>query len=93
MPVGPMASSHGNARESLWDFAGQNCATQIRRGFACASDLPGCGTILTGGIIGLVLLMLGLAATKVSTAALLLNLESLATMGIACTFNTKLRRG
>ncbi len=48
------------------------------------SDLPWlCGAVVTGGVIGPLLLMLGLAATKASTAALLLNLESLATMGIA----------
>ncbi len=49
-----------------------------------ASDLPWlCGAVMTGGIIGPLLLMLGLATTKASTAALLLNLESLATTGIA----------
>ena len=51
----------------------------LRRG-----DLPWLGlVVLTGGVIGPVLLMLGLAQTAASTAALLLNLEGLATMAIA----------
>jgi len=39
--------------------------------------------ILAGGILGPLLLMLGLARTTAATASLLLNLEGLATMGIA----------
>jgi len=39
--------------------------------------------VLSGGVAGPVLLMLGLAQTSASSAALLLNVESLATMGIA----------
>lgn len=39
--------------------------------------------ILAGGVIGPLLLMLGLSRTPASTAALLLNLEGLATMAIA----------
>jgi drug/metabolite transporter (DMT)-like permease len=39
--------------------------------------------VLSGGVIGPVLLMLGLATTPASSAALLLNLEGLATMAIA----------
>lgn len=39
--------------------------------------------ILFGGILGPLLLMLGLARTDAATASLLLNLEGLATMGIA----------
>lgn len=39
--------------------------------------------VLAGGIAGPLLLMLGLTATPASSAALLLNLEGLATMGIA----------
>jgi drug/metabolite transporter (DMT)-like permease len=39
--------------------------------------------VLTGGALGPVLLMFGLAATDAATAALLLNLEGLATMAIA----------
>jgi len=39
--------------------------------------------VLTGGVLGPLLLMLGLAATAASTASLLLNLEGLATMAIA----------
>jgi drug/metabolite transporter (DMT)-like permease len=49
-----------------------------------SADLPWLATvILTGGVIGPVLLMLGLSVTPASTAALLLNVEGLATMGIA----------
>src|SRR3546814_8584648 len=39
--------------------------------------------ILSGGVAGTVLLMLGLVSTPASSAALLLNLEGLATMAIA----------
>lgn len=48
------------------------------------SDLPWLGlVVVSGGLIGPVLLMLGLARTAASSAALLLNLEGLATMAIA----------
>ena len=48
------------------------------------SDLPWLGlVVLTGGAIGPVLLMIGLSSTSASSAALLLNLEGLATMTIA----------
>ena len=48
------------------------------------ADLPWLAAIvLFGGAIGPVLLMVGLAATPASTASLLLNLEGLATMGLA----------
>lgn len=51
----------------------------LRRG-----DLPWLAlVVLTGGAIGPVLLMIGLAQTPASTAALLLNLEGVATMAIA----------
>jgi drug/metabolite transporter (DMT)-like permease len=51
----------------------------LRRG-----DLPWLAlVILAGGVIGPVLLMVGLARTPASAAALLLNLEGLATMVIA----------
>ncbi len=51
----------------------------LRRG-----DLPWLAlVVLSGGVIGPVLLMLGLAVTPASSAALLLNLEGLATMAIA----------
>ncbi len=39
--------------------------------------------VLSGGVAGPLLLMVGLATTAASTAALLLNLEGLATLGIA----------
>lgn len=52
---------------------------QLQRG-----DLPWLGlVVLSGGIMGPVLLMAGLARTSASSAALLLNVEGLATMGIA----------
>ncbi|MBB2202110.1 DMT family transporter [Gluconacetobacter tumulisoli] len=48
------------------------------------ADLPRLGlVILAGGVGGPVLLMLGLARTDAASASLLLNLEGLATMGIA----------
>ena len=48
------------------------------------TDLPWLGAVvLSGGIIGPVLLMLGLARTSAASASLLLTLESLATMGLA----------
>jgi drug/metabolite transporter (DMT)-like permease len=47
-------------------------------------DLPWLGAvILFGGVIGPLLLMLGLSRTDAASGALLLNLESLATMAIA----------
>lgn len=50
------------------------------------ADLPWlAGAVLAGGVIAPVLLMIGLAATPASTAALLLNLEAVATMVIAWT--------
>jgi drug/metabolite transporter (DMT)-like permease len=48
------------------------------------SDIPWLGlVILAGGIGGPLLLMFGLARTNATSASLLLNLEGLATMGIA----------
>lgn len=48
------------------------------------ADLPWLALVIaTGGVAGPVLLMMGLTHTAASTAALLLNLEGLATMGIA----------
>jgi drug/metabolite transporter (DMT)-like permease len=48
------------------------------------TDLPWlAAVVLVGGVAGPVLLMLGLARTDASAAALLLNLEGLATMAIA----------
>jgi drug/metabolite transporter (DMT)-like permease len=48
------------------------------------ADLPWLAlVVLFGGVLGPVLLMLGLAHTPASSAALLLNLEGLATMAIA----------
>jgi drug/metabolite transporter (DMT)-like permease len=48
------------------------------------ADLPWLGlVVLSGGAVGPVLLMVGLATTSASSAALLLNVEGLATMAIA----------
>ncbi|MBC7637546.1 MAG: DMT family transporter [Acetobacteraceae bacterium] len=48
------------------------------------ADIPWLGAVvLFGGIIGPLLLMLGLFRTAAASGALLLNLESLATMGLA----------
>lgn len=48
------------------------------------SDVPWLGAvILTGGVLGPLLLMFGLAHTEAAAASLLLNLEGLATMGLA----------
>jgi drug/metabolite transporter (DMT)-like permease len=49
-----------------------------------AADMPWLALVVaTGGVAGPVLLMIGLQATTASSAALLLNLEGLATMAIA----------
>jgi drug/metabolite transporter (DMT)-like permease len=48
------------------------------------SDLPWLAAVITaGGILGPLFLMFGLARTDAAAASLLLNLEGLATMGIA----------
>jgi drug/metabolite transporter (DMT)-like permease len=48
------------------------------------TDVPWlAAAIVAGGVVGPVLLMIGLATTAASTAALLLNLEGVATMAIA----------
>jgi drug/metabolite transporter (DMT)-like permease len=48
------------------------------------ADLPWlAGVVLAGGVAGPLLLMLGLARSDAASASLLLNLEGLATMGIA----------
>src|SRR5215469_8224135 len=48
------------------------------------SDMPWlAGIILAGGVLGPLLLMFGLARTNAASGSLLLNLEGLATMGIA----------
>ena len=49
-----------------------------------ASDIPWlAAVVLFGGVVGPLLLMLGLARTAAASGSLLLNLEGLATMGIA----------
>lgn len=48
------------------------------------ADLPWLALVIAfGGVLGPLLLLLGLARTEAATASLLLNLEGLATMGIA----------
>jgi drug/metabolite transporter (DMT)-like permease len=50
----------------------------------CSADVPWLlAVIITGGVIGPVLLMIGLADTAASTGSLLLNLEGLSTLAIA----------
>jgi len=49
-----------------------------------AADLPQLAVaVLIGGVVAPTLLLLGLARTPASSAALLLNLEGIATMAIA----------
>lgn len=49
-----------------------------------AADLPWlAGVVLSGGVVGPMLLMIGLTSVSASAASLLLNLEGLATMAIA----------
>lgn len=68
----------------LWRLSGRlgghpPAETALDRG-----DLPWLGlAVLSGGIVAPVLLMFGLSRTPASSAALLLNVESLATMSIA----------
>jgi drug/metabolite transporter (DMT)-like permease len=48
-------------------------------------DIPWlAGAVIAGGILGPILLLLGLQSTPAATASLLLNLESVATVMIAC---------
>lgn len=76
-----LGSGVGLAAISLVQRAGRGARREapLRR-----ADLPWLAlVVLFGGVIGPVLLMIGLATTPGSAAALLLNLESLATMAIA----------
>lgn len=60
-------------------FAPESSEAQLRR-----ADMPWLAiAIAMGGIVGPVLLMLGVSRTTASSAALLLNMEGLATMAIA----------
>jgi drug/metabolite transporter (DMT)-like permease len=69
-PVRPSLRRHGR---------GSTTEAPLRR-----ADLPWlAAVVLFGGVLGPVLLMLGLARTDAASAALLLNLESLATLAIA----------
>jgi drug/metabolite transporter (DMT)-like permease len=69
-PVRPSLRRHGR---------GSTTEAPLRR-----ADLPWlAAVVLIGGVLGPVLLMLGLARTDAASAALLLNLESLATLAIA----------
>lgn len=54
-------------------------------------DVPWLGFIvLAGGVVGPLLLMIGLSHTLASAAALLLNIEGLATMGIAWLYSKRM---
>lgn len=77
-------------------YLGCGIGLAVYRGFQCVlrlpvaeaplrtGDLPWLGlVVLAGGVVGPLLLMFGLAVISASTGALLLNLEGLATMGIA----------
>lgn len=67
------------ARVGYYVFRLNRVETPLRR-----TDLPWlAAVVLSGGIVGPLLLMLGLAHTPASTAALLLNLEGLFTLAIA----------
>ena len=60
-------------------FGGATAEAPLRR-----ADVPWLGfVVLSGGVIGPALLMVGLARSSASSASLLLNLEGLATMAIA----------
>jgi drug/metabolite transporter (DMT)-like permease len=62
-----------------WASAQQTREAPLRR-----SDLPWLALmVLTGGVVGPVLLMIGLSVTPAAATALLLNLEGLATLAIA----------
>ena len=69
-------AAYGGARRLI---AGTSDEAQLQR-----SDIPWLAIAIgMGGIVGPLLLMLGLARTTASSAALLLNVEGLATMAIA----------
>ena len=60
-------------------FAPESSEAQLQR-----ADMPWLAiAIVTGGVVGPTLLMLGVSRTSASSAALLLNMEGLATMAIA----------
>ena len=68
----------------LGAFAAIRAVTPRREAPLARTDIPWLALIvLFGGIAGPVLLMVGLASTPAASAALLLNLEGLATMAIA----------
>lgn len=62
----------------------QGIGRQTREASLHCSDMPWLAlVVLSGGVAGPLLLMIGLATTPASSASLLLNLEGLATMAIA----------
>jgi drug/metabolite transporter (DMT)-like permease len=68
----------------LWHVAGRLSGMAPAEAPLRRVDTPWLAlVVLSGGVAGPVLLMLGLATTPASSAALLLNLEGLATMAIA----------
>ena len=69
---------------AAWRLARRQIDGGASAGRIPASDLPWlAGAILTGGVAGPVLLMVGLAATPASSASLLLNLEGVLTALLA----------
>ena len=71
---------------SLYGFARRWAGWASTEASLRRNDFPWLAlVILSGGVVGPVLLMVGLATTPASSAALLLNLEGLATMVIAWT--------
>ena len=68
----------------IWRFAGRLFGKPVAEAPLRGCDLPWLAlVVLSGGVVGPGLLMLGLATTAASSAALLLNLEGLMTMAIA----------
>jgi len=67
-----------------YTLVGHGLALPAREAPLRRADLPWMlAVIVSGGVLGPVLLMAGLARTPAATASLLLNLEGLASMGIA----------
>lgn len=68
----------------FWKLGGRLLGRGMKEAPLRRSDVPWLAlVVLAGGVAGPLLLMIGLARTPASSAALLLNVEGLATMGIA----------
>jgi drug/metabolite transporter (DMT)-like permease len=69
---------------AILQLSREACGAHIAEAPLQRADLPWLAIVVfSGGVIGPVLLMIGLATTAASTASLLLNLESVATMLLA----------